>query len=287
MQSQAFRPLVIAAACSVALTLYACGGSDRNDGATVNQSAATNAATPARPPSKDDLDWAWATSRDVLGVNPAFAEKKLGPAKRKQRWGENQFNWTFEVGGCEVKYLIEDNEIGAFTVPLAQSCTPSFAGFPGLEGKAARGANFAELTAGLPGGDWRSDCLENCGTNGAPSLFYVQQGGRSAGFVAIILQAPQTGDAATGAAAEWLKAIQATGPADGTNITAGKVEGAGTTADPREADATADMLDDSLYRCGNAPAQEVIAKAAAKLPVASITVGQRALDGTGISCTAE
>lgn len=284
MQSQAFRTIFVI--LGAAITLSACNQNPARQAGNEGSAQGANAAAPAAPPSQDDLNWIWATSRDVLGVNPAFAEKKLGPAKRKERWSETQANWTFEIGGCEVKYLIEDDEIGAFTVPLAQSCTPSFKGLAGLEGKAARGTNFADLLPGLPGGDWRSDCLESCGNAYAPSLFYVAEGGRSAGFVAIVLQTPQTGDAAIAAGNNWLKAIRATGPADGANIVAGKAQGAGTTADPREADAATDILDDSLYRCGNAPAQDVIAAAAAKLPVASITVGTRALDGTGISCTA-
>lgn len=311
MQSQVFRGVTFATryrvarvfpqkrALSLPLALFvaatALSGCDMLSGLTGGNSSDKSAsgggaemnASAIRPPSQDDLNWSWATSRDVLGVNPAFAEKKLGPAKRKEKWGATQANWTFEIGGCEVKYLIEDEEVGAFTVALAQSCTPSFKGFSGLEGRVARGATFGELSKGLPGGDWRADCLGNCGEGDKSSLFYVQQGGRSSGFIAIILQAPQTGETAAKAGQDWLTAIRATGPADAGDMIAGSATGAGTTADPREAEATAEVMDDSLYRCGNAPAQDVIAKGAAGITVERITVGQRALDITGISCTAE
>lgn len=65
----------------------------------------------------------FATSNSVIGLNPAYVEKRLGIPRIKNAW-----LLQFELGGCTIDYTIEGSEVKSFDVSINQKCQPTIDG---------------------------------------------------------------------------------------------------------------------------------------------------------------
>jgi hypothetical protein len=131
---------------------------------------------PNAAPSADEARAAsirWATSRDVLGANPAFVEQRLGVPREKDRHG-----LTFNLNGCEVRYSLEGTVVKSFYVRTDRNCRLN------LNGRTIT----AQTTLGSlarQGARWEASCLALCGNAADPTVNLVEGGSRADGFVTV------------------------------------------------------------------------------------------------------
>lgn len=64
--------------------------------------------------------WDFATATDVIGMNPAYLERRLGPAKYK-----DTPYWTFQIGGCEITYNVDGGRVQGYEFKLRPRCESS------------------------------------------------------------------------------------------------------------------------------------------------------------------
>jgi hypothetical protein len=117
----------------------------------------------------------WAVSPEVIGLNPAFVERKLGVAKAKF-----PSQWYFEVGGCEVNYGITGQEITSLSTNVTAKCNPMVDGV-----KITPRVKFSSL---MSKAKLFSSCIYSCGNAYDPTIDLVQIGDRDNQFIDVQYQ---------------------------------------------------------------------------------------------------
>jgi hypothetical protein len=95
----------------------------------------------------------FATSNSVIGLNPAYVEKRLGIPRIKNAW-----SLQFELGGCTIDYRIEGSEVKTFYVSISQKCQPTIDGT-----RITERTTFGELKQNHSAGEFVASCLRGCG----------------------------------------------------------------------------------------------------------------------------
>jgi len=126
--------------------------------------------------SKQDADWEFATSAEVLGMSLEGLEKRLG--KPIARAGDNRLSSgavLYQLGECQVSYDIADNLVTVVRTEINDKCNPGLKGIASMEG-----VDFAEQTTfgALPEtitGIWNGSCIGGpyCGTPTKIVSFFV------------------------------------------------------------------------------------------------------------------
>lgn len=211
----------------------------------------------AAPPATIPAAWDFATATDVIGINPAYLEKRLGPAKYK-----DDGYWTFQVGACEINYQIERGRVTGYEFPLRPRCASHARGYGDLRGMVLRpGVTFGEIERlKLWQSEFSASCLEGCG-NAADTWVYMDAlGSRCGGPYPIHFGVDIERSPAAEAARKWEQALKAKYHITGYYI-------------PAEA-----------AQCGSR-LSEVAAKAFEKIRVESVGVGDLRTAMTAPDCS--
>lgn len=153
----------------------------------------TDAAAKAQSSAIDHYQWA--VSAAVIGLNPAFVEKRLGVAKEKM--GPY---WTFELSGCDISYHVEANAIQSLRAEVSTNCHPIVDGV-----KITDKTRFAAL---LDKGYFFADCLQMCGNAADPTIDLISYGARANGNIDVIYGG-QYSDTTSTAMEQWVSSLQA------------------------------------------------------------------------------
>ena len=124
-------------------------------------------------PSENILTFA--TSDAVIGVNPAYLEKKLGVPREKSKGG-----LVFEVRGCTINYSYDDSGVTGFYLDVTRSCRPTIRGR-----QVSLNTNFGSLLAMEKWGKYVASCLASCGNAADPVIDLSYPGSRSNQFISI------------------------------------------------------------------------------------------------------
>lgn len=159
----------------------------------------------AQPAGNLRSHWAFATSVDVIGMNPAYLEKRLGPAKYK-----DTAYWTFQVGRCEITYNVNATRVNGYEFKLRPHCESSVRGYGDLKGTVIRrGLTFADVERlRIWQTSFSADCLTGCGNAADPWVYMDAEGSRSGGPYPIHFGVALVGDAID-AADKWERALGA------------------------------------------------------------------------------
>ncbi|MDP9472516.1 MAG: SHOCT domain-containing protein [Chloroflexota bacterium] len=130
-------------------------------------------------PASASQPYAMATSTAVIGVNPAYLEAKLGPAREKGRGF-----MTFEVAGCLVHYDVEESKITSFSADVSDHCHPAVHGDP-----VTPRTSFGQLLREASWGGFRADCIDACGNAADPSIELFYPGSRASQFMEVSYEA--------------------------------------------------------------------------------------------------
>lgn len=117
----------------------------------------------------------FATSREVIGMNPAYLEQRLGVPKIAQ--GAYR---VFEVGGCEINYFTGPEGITSFSLDINDQCHPTIDNM-----RIGENTTFGEIDNNLRGGIFYAYCLYLCGNAADPVLSLVFPGYRANGDIEV------------------------------------------------------------------------------------------------------
>ena len=158
-------------------------------------SIALLAAISACSPAQAEEGYEWATSSRVIGMNPAYVEKVLGPPMYKY-----DGDWTYDFNGCEVTYLFEGATIDMLSAVISETCQPV------IDGKRITPATtFADV--GLDKGTLQAHCIFNCGNAADPTIDLFLPGYRANGGIEIVYHGNYS-DAQSEAMDQWVSAIR-------------------------------------------------------------------------------
>lgn len=118
---------------------------------------------------------AFAISTDVVGLNPAYVERRLGIPRVKDR-----NSLIFEVAGCTIDYSIDGTVIRSFTVRLSKRCEPSFRGV-----RMRSNTTIGAVLDRGKNGQLIASCLTGCGNAADPIVELSYPGTRMNGMIAI------------------------------------------------------------------------------------------------------
>lgn len=112
--------------------------------------------------------YAWATSSAVIGINPAYLEARLGPAREK-----SPHHMDFQLGRCAIYYTVAGSEITSLTAHVDEACHPN-----GITPQ----TTFGELLRNGHG-RYRADCIEGCGNAADPTIEVFFEGARAQQYI--------------------------------------------------------------------------------------------------------
>lgn len=116
---------------------------------------------------------AFATSAEVLSLNPDYLEQRLGVPKEK-----NASFMVFEVGGCTILYGINKGSVTGFDVDVSKDCQPTIHGI-----KVTPQTTYGQILSRETGGVYRASCLTDCGNAADPVVYLTYAGSRATGFI--------------------------------------------------------------------------------------------------------
>lgn len=142
------------------------------DARAVKETTKVPPAASERPPA---APLAFATSGDVIGINPAFLEKRLGVPRRK-----NDAEAEFVIGGCSISYSLQGNEVTGFSVDVGPRCHPT------IQGRLVTPqTTLGQLRAKEDWGSYVASCLTGCGNAADPTIDLFYPGSRATQFVGV------------------------------------------------------------------------------------------------------
>ncbi|MBP6421562.1 MAG: SHOCT domain-containing protein [Propionivibrio sp.] len=118
---------------------------------------------------------AFATSEQIIGLNPAYLEKKLGVPKEK-----SDFSLVYEIGGCTIDYWTKDNKVTSFHFDVTRSCQVTMRGM-----KIGPATTFGQILAQHKEGRFYASCLTSCGNAADPVIDLKYSAARVTNFVGI------------------------------------------------------------------------------------------------------
>lgn len=152
-----------------------------------------NASTKTKP---NLANLTFATSTEVLGLNPGYLEKRLGVPREK-----NSDYIVFEVGGCTIFYSIYNGSVATFEVDVSQNCQPIIQGVK-MTPKIKAGQIFDKMGWG----EYLASCLYGCGNAANPIAYLTYPGLRATGFVHVYYATDY--DQVSSALELWEKAVR-------------------------------------------------------------------------------
>jgi hypothetical protein len=126
--------------------------------------------------SKQDADWDFATSTEVLGMSLEGLEARLG--KPIARAGDNRLSSgavLYQLGECQVSYDFADNLVTVVRTEINDKCKPGLKGIASMEGvDFAKQTTFGALPEPVTG-IWNGSCIGGpiCGTQTKIVSFFV------------------------------------------------------------------------------------------------------------------
>ena len=137
----------------------------------------------------------WSVSPEIVGLNSAFVERKLGVAKQKFRT-----IWTFEVDGCEVTYWLKGPEIRSLSTDVTGKCQPIVDGV-----KITPRTSFSSL---MKKAELFSSCIGgDCGNAADPTIDLLSSGTHINQFIDVKYQGRYS-DVTSKAIDQWASAIK-------------------------------------------------------------------------------
>lgn len=138
----------------------------------------------------------FATSDEIIGLNPTYLEKRLGVPREK-----SDGNLVFEVGGCTITYWSGASGVTSFHFEVSTSCQPI------IRGKQIRpDTSFGQLMRQENWGKYVASCLTSCGNAADPVIDLTYPGSRSNGFVTVSYATDY--DQASKALTTWEQALR-------------------------------------------------------------------------------
>jgi hypothetical protein len=149
--------------------------------------------------------WEFATSIEVIGMNPAYLERRLGPAKYK-----DTPYWTFQIGDCEITYNVTATQVNGFEFKLRPHCESQVRGYGDLQGIVLKpGVTFGDIERlQIWQTSFSADCLTSCGNAADPWVYMDAEGSRAGGPYPIHFGVALVGNAID-AADKWEEALRA------------------------------------------------------------------------------
>ncbi|MFM7028531.1 MAG: hypothetical protein ACKOXK_07645 [Chakrabartia sp.] len=181
----------LAAVSLIALQIVACDGP-----ATTSSTDATNesalapkspSAPAAKAPGKNDKLLQFATSNEVIGMNPDYVEKQLGiPRSKSDR------SLEYNIDSCQISYSVEGTAITGFSVSLGPQCAPTIDGE-----RVSNKTSFGDLLRRASGGEISATCLTSCGNAADPTILLSYGGYHYNNFIGVTYYTDysQAGDA--------------------------------------------------------------------------------------------
>ncbi|MEN5168057.1 hypothetical protein ABE444_00665 [Brevundimonas pondensis] len=167
------RYLKAAAVLGVVAGLAACGQGEKAPAKTDAAPAGTaSASAPAAAPAATGE----AVSIDqMLGVQVAYLESKLGPARTVQ-----DKERTYEIGDCTVRVSAEGGEVVGYAVPMTPACsTQALATLKDYDLPQKINLTMGEFAAARGNADFKADCLTLCGNAADPWVYLESAGPRA------------------------------------------------------------------------------------------------------------
>lgn len=139
--------------------------SENTEALTEPNSVQTNGDSFTAPSDR----YKWATSTDVIGLNPSYLESKLGPARNK-----DAESLTYDLDGCIILYSVKKSEIVMLNAVVTEQCHPN-----GVTEK----TTFGQVMAKASGGKFVADCVYSCGNLYDPDIELYYSGYRANQFI--------------------------------------------------------------------------------------------------------
>ncbi len=164
----AFQGLKTVAVLCVLAGLAACGQAEKTGEKTDAAPAEATQAAPEAVPAAGGA----ATIAQMMGVQVAYLESKLGPARTVE--GKER---TYEIGGCTVRVNAEGGEVVGYAVPMTPACsTQALAALKDYDLPQKIDLTMGEFAAARGNADFKADCLMLCG-NAADPWVYLESAG--------------------------------------------------------------------------------------------------------------
>jgi hypothetical protein len=144
------------------------------ENAASSASDVSSSATPQVPDGNQKL-LEFATSNDVIGLNPAYVEKRLGIPRSK-----SANSLEFEIGSCQIRYSVEGTAITEFWLSLGPQCTPNIDGE-----RVSNKTTFGDLLRRSDAGEVSATCLYGCGNAADPTILLSYSGYRYNNFTEV------------------------------------------------------------------------------------------------------
>ncbi|MCI1142152.1 SHOCT domain-containing protein [Sphingomonas sp. WKB10] len=159
-----------------------------------NGSETVDALPVAAPTLPSEGGYVWATSQDMLGLNPAFVESKLGPAREK-----SAASLEYRIAGCRVYYGVKNGKIDFVTADVSPNRHPQ------VDGKTiTERTTFSDVASE---GSVVAECISFCGNAYDPTIDFFVPGSHARGFVQTYYTGA-IGDPTSKAQELWVAAIR-------------------------------------------------------------------------------
>ena len=191
MMEEIPRKIQLAALALIALQAAACDVSKTTPVRNSENAEASIGGRPSDPapkvPKKNDNLLEFATSKDVIGLNPAYVEKRLGIPRSK-----SAYSLEFEIGTCQISYSVEGTAIKGFWLSLGPQCAPNIDGE-----RISNKTTFGDLLRRSDSGEISATCLYSCGNAADPTIVLSYGGYRYNNFAEVTYYTDysQAGDA--------------------------------------------------------------------------------------------
>lgn len=184
----------------ITLQLASCDTPKRTPTKSVENAASSANWGPSDPTNKvseeDNKLLEFATSNDVIGLNPDYVEKRLGIPRSK-----SANSLEFKIGACQINYSIEGSAINGFWLSLGPGCAPN------IDGEVVSdNTTFGELLRRSASGEISATCLSGCGNAADPTIALSYSGYRYNNFTAITYYTDYS--QASDALSDWESAVR-------------------------------------------------------------------------------
>lgn len=110
----------------------------------------------------------------MMGVQVAYLESKLGPAKTIS--GQTR---TYEIGACTVEVRTDGSEIAGYVVPMTPACSAqALAALKTYDLPEKIDLTMGEFAQARQNVEFKADCLSLCGNAADPSVYLESAGPR-------------------------------------------------------------------------------------------------------------
>lgn len=202
-----FKPVIVGGVLFAAVIAVSAVAWDRRDSSTSASGAmelstgqptggASKAVSGEAESATEDSLLRFAISDQVIGMNPAFVEKKLGVPSSKSANEQ-----VYEIEGCTITYWSTANRINLAMADVTQSCRPYIRGK-----RIGPDTTFGQLMQAESWGKYVATCLTACGNAADPIIELAYPGSRSNSFITVRYWTDY--DQASKALENWEKAVR-------------------------------------------------------------------------------